>query len=98
MDDLWDRLKTLEGRTLHTVTRGKAFDVISVDQARRVVVVAPQISGISRTIRRGELERAAELGSISSLTPGQVKASKVSAWSSAYVVGLLHAAYGVSTD
>ena len=47
MDDLWDRLKTLEGRTLHTVTRGKAFDVISVDQARRVVVVAPQISGIS---------------------------------------------------
>ena len=96
MNDLWDRVMSLEGRTLRTVT-DKPFDVLYVDRAREVVIVAPQSTGKRRSIERRQLEQAAELGSISGLKPSQVKASKVSAWSSAYVVGLLHAAYSVSS-
>lgn len=58
MATVWERVEQLSGRTLLTKT-GKSFNVVSVD--KHSVVVEPERTGTTRSIRRTDVEVAYDL-------------------------------------
>jgi hypothetical protein len=55
MDDIWNRVRALEGQTLRTI-RGKPFTVDAVSE--NTVTVTPASTGKSRPVRRSVIEDA----------------------------------------
>lgn len=92
-DNLWPRLKSLEGRTLRTVTGEGAFEVLRV--ADSTVRIRIRSSGREQGIPRREIEAADRLGLRGdALTPGRVRAEGASEYRPAYVAALLRALDG----
>lgn len=54
IEPLWPHIAALQGKTLHTVARSKAFTVDHVTSLEAVLIV--QDGGRKRVIRRDELE------------------------------------------
>ncbi len=54
--DLWQELYSLEGQTIKTLDFHRAFNVVSVEPKKVVVMI--QRSGKKRSIPTGEIERA----------------------------------------
>lgn len=52
--DFWDKVRQLQGRTLHSVARGKAYDVVEVTNDR--VTLHVQDGGRTRFLFRDDLE------------------------------------------
>lgn len=92
MATLWDRIRALEGRTLTTVSRHNAFDVIQVTDTR--VQIVPRSSGASRAgIDRRSFERAEVLGlARSDVTPSQIQNAGVARFNSSYVAAMIRVA------
>ena len=60
MDDTWNRVKALEGKTLRTVSRGESFVIDAVESNR--AVITPVSSRKPRSVRRAVIEDAVSLG------------------------------------
>lgn len=94
MADFWSRVQALNGRTLKTRARGKAFDVIEVRHDR--IVFVPQAGrGRQRWIGRSWLEQIAELHlDESELTPSRLIQEFPNDQNLSYLAAIVHAATG----
>ena len=92
MTTVWDRLATLEGQTLQTLT-GQEFLVQRVGPSGLGgVIVVPGSTGVPRRIWRGQFEKAVALGLLASdVTPSQLRKAEVSERHAAYVAAILRA-------
>jgi hypothetical protein len=96
MANLWERIRSLEGFTLPTVSGRAAFDIASVDDD--YIRVVPRSSGKPRPIKREEFERAEALGlATTDVTPIQLRGAGISEFNSAYVTAIIRAAVGQVT-
>ena len=90
MDELWSRVKELEGRTLQTLSRRLPVHITRVEHDQ--VLVTPESTGTTRAIRREEIEKAYELRlSTEELTPSRLRAEGASEFNPAYVAAILNA-------
>jgi hypothetical protein len=92
-DNLWQRLRALEGRTLRTVTGRGVFEVLRV--ADDAVHIRVRSSGREYGVRRREIEAGGALGLRgAALTPFRVRQASASEYRPAYVAALLRAVDG----
>ena len=54
--DLWSEIGRLKGKTLNTLSRNNAFDIVEV--SRHKVIIMPHATGHERTIASLEIEGA----------------------------------------
>jgi hypothetical protein len=94
MASLWERVRTLEGRTLPTVSGRATFDITAVDD--RYVRVVPRSSGKSRRpIRRKDFERAEVLGlATADVIPDQLRGVGIDEYNLSYIAAIIRAAVG----
>ena len=91
---MWSHIQNLTGRTLKTLDRGNAFDIVSVGSA--TATVRPLASGIDRTIEREAFEQAfTELRTRGELSRTDIQ-KKYSSFNPAYVASMLAQVPGVS--
>lgn len=96
MASLWERIQTLEGFTLQTVSGRAEFDIASVDDS--YVRVVARSSGKPRPIKREEFERAEMFGLATvDITPIQLRRAGISEFNPAYVAAIIRAAVGQVT-
>jgi hypothetical protein len=85
--DVWSHIESMAGKTLATLERGKAFDIVKVGSSR--VVVRPHASNTARSIERRELEGAfKELSLQGELSRSRIQ-QQYSDWNSAFVAAML---------
>jgi hypothetical protein len=90
MTTVWERIQALEGQTLYTVGRRKAFNVSEVGENH--VTVVPASTGKARRIPRQELARAEAHQLISAaVRPGKLRTAGVSEANPAYVAAIIRA-------
>jgi hypothetical protein len=91
MTPLGDRIRRLNGERLATITQGKPFAVIAVDET--AVLIAPRSTDRARRIPRPVFERAAQQGLATvAITPSQVLSTNPTERNSSYVASILRAA------
>ncbi len=88
LDQIWGRVRELEGRTLRTTGQGKSFDVEAVTE--HSVAISPHSTHRLRSISRQEFERAVRLGLRGEkLTPIAIRQARASEANPAYVAAIL---------
>lgn len=88
MDQMWGRVRELEGRTLRTTGQGRDFDVEAVTE--HSAAISPHSTRRLRSISRQEFERAVRLGlQGAELTPIAIRQTGASEANPAYVAAIL---------
>lgn len=100
MDEVWDGIEQLTGRTLYTLTDREAFRVISVNRskAQAIQILAnaegPE-GGEPRVIGRNEIERTYNIRQkVDDLTPNIVQITGASLKNPEYVAAIFAAIEG----
>lgn len=93
-DELWARVRALEGRMLVT-TAGKAFRIVAV--GTDYVRIAPESSGKERPVHRSEIEGAVAMARAGrEVSPVRLREAGVSEFNPAYVAAIVRALGRVS--
>lgn len=89
MSTTWERIKSLEGQTLDTISRREPFKVISVEN--NAVIVQPQSTGKDRRIRRPRFETAMRMRANGvELRPSTLNIDGAMGLSASYIAAILH--------
>ena len=97
MASLWERIRTLEGRSLPTSTGRGTFDVVGVDK-NRVRITLHSSRKTRRSIERWRFERAETLGLVrSDVIPDEIRNAQVSEYDRAYVAAIIRAVADLET-
>jgi hypothetical protein len=92
--DIWAEVGRLHGKTLKTLDRGQAFDLVAVTDAG--AHVRPHISDKERVIQRKEIEAAGRaLVAKGTLSRTEIQ-QRYSLFNTAYVAAILAALPGVT--
>lgn len=87
MRSLWQKVKELEGKTLHTLARHKPFEIVMVTETDCFVKVGS--TGKIRPIPKTNFENALKIGPISSLNTTILRRRGASEVNPAYVLAIL---------
>jgi hypothetical protein len=91
MSEVWNRVRALEGKTLHTLKQGKRFSIVGV-LSDRVQFVPEQGNGTLRWCTREGIEYIAGLG----LKPSELRSRIQQEWPSdrntSYVAAIVYEA------
>lgn len=91
MINVWQHIKSLEGKTLFTLARHKPFDIVSVLNDR-VVYIPKSGSGTPRWSYRKDIEYLVGLRmKLGELTPSQVAEEFPSEYNSSYLAAFVEA-------
>lgn len=91
MATVWERVRQLNGKTLHTLKQGKAFEVTGVDSSR-IEFVPASGKGITRGIGREQIEQVAEMNlEESDLTPSRLAQEFPTDQNLSYMAAIVHA-------
>ena len=92
MANLWERVRSLEGRTLPTVNRCALFDISKVGED--YVQVVPRSTGKPRRpIKSDNFKRAAELGlDTADVTPDHLRGVGIDEYNRSYIAAIVRAA------
>jgi hypothetical protein len=88
------QMVALVGKTLYTLGRRRAFDVVSVHPDRdAAVIIRIHSTGKTRTISRSEIQAGYEVSQRvrGSLNAARLRSEHASEYSPVYVLALLHA-------
>ena len=97
MNDVWERIESLEGRTLRTIAHGKEFEIVRVNRNRQQAVgiqVKPRGSmARPRSILRRNLEKAYDLKARGVLTgTADFPRNGIRTRNASYILAILEAA------
>ncbi len=91
MASVWDRVRQLNGKTLHTLKQGKAFEVVGV-QSDRIEFIPVSGNGTQRWIGREWIEQAADMNlDQSNLTPSRLALEFPNDQNLSYMAAIVHA-------
>ncbi len=91
MATVWERIRRLDGTTLHTRKQGKAFEVVGV-QTDRIEFVPVSGSGTRRWIGREWIEQVVEMNlDESELTPSRLAREFPSDQNLSYMAAIVYA-------
>lgn len=91
MANVWERVRHLNGKTLHTLKQGKAFEVVGV-QSDRIEFVPVSGNGTRRWIGRQWIEQVADMGlDASDLTPSRLAQEFPNDQNLSYMAAIVHA-------
>jgi hypothetical protein len=93
MENLWNRVELLSGKTLETI-RGQRFDIVEVDRSslNAAVVIIPASTGVRSPIARNSFERGESLGLGKAVRSIDVKRAAAYEWNPIYVSAILREA------
>jgi hypothetical protein len=88
--NIWSRIKALEGQTLYTTKQRRPFNVVSVGDERISLTIGP--SSKKTSIRRDTLEEAFEHSKTKGeVRPTDIRKAKISEARPTYVAAIIHA-------
>ena len=91
MATVWERVRQLDGKTLHTLKQGKAFDVIGV-QSDRIEFVPVSGNGTQRWIGREWIEQVIDMNlDESDLTPSRLSQEFPNDQNLSYMAAIVYA-------
>lgn len=91
MADVWKRVRHLNGKILHTLKQGKAFEVVGV-QSDRIEFVPVNGNGTRRWIGRQWIEQVVDMGlDASDLTPSRLAREFPNDQNLSYMAAIVHA-------
>jgi len=97
MDQVWERIERLRGRTLYTLTDGEPFQVVSVERSKAGAIkiisnVEEPDQSETRTIGRNEIEKTYNVRmKVDDLTPTIIQISGASVKHSEYIAAIFRA-------